>query len=205
MSRSKRWPQAASTIISAAAFTATRWTATGTSRISRKCSTIRRNSSHRISIASRSPVGKAFADTARDILDYVRPRHDRPEGGFYSAEDADSSFGHGNLSKPKARSTFGRKGNRASARRGRAADIQSRLWRRSDGNAPREGDPHGEFRARTRSSGACRRGRREDFQEERGGNRIGASTPAAKKLFDASRETSALRTSTTKSSPRGTA
>src|SRR6058998_4149540 len=31
-----------------------------------------------------------FAATARDILDYVRRDMTSPEGGFYSAEDADS-------------------------------------------------------------------------------------------------------------------
>ncbi|MFL6541124.1 MAG: thioredoxin domain-containing protein, partial [Chthoniobacterales bacterium] len=36
-----------------------------------------------------------FADVARDILDYVRRDMTSPEGGFYSAEDADSLFEHG--------------------------------------------------------------------------------------------------------------
>src|SRR5207237_5700103 len=33
-----------------------------------------------------------FAATARDILDYVRRDMTSPEGGFYSAEDADSTI-----------------------------------------------------------------------------------------------------------------
>src|SRR5437588_948860 len=36
-----------------------------------------------------------FEDVARDILDYVRRDMTSPEGGFYSAEDADSLFEHG--------------------------------------------------------------------------------------------------------------
>jgi uncharacterized protein YyaL (SSP411 family) len=36
-----------------------------------------------------------FQSVARDILDYVRRDMTSPEGGFYSAEDADSLFEHG--------------------------------------------------------------------------------------------------------------
>src|SRR6184192_315313 len=36
-----------------------------------------------------------FESVARDILDYVRRDMTSPEGGFYSAEDADSLFEHG--------------------------------------------------------------------------------------------------------------
>jgi hypothetical protein len=41
----------------------------------------------------RTPNSEQFADTARDILDYVLRDMTHPEGGFYSAEDADSE-GH---------------------------------------------------------------------------------------------------------------
>ncbi len=42
---------------------------------------------------SRSPRSEVFADTARDILDYVLRDMTHPDGGFFSAEDADSE-GH---------------------------------------------------------------------------------------------------------------
>jgi hypothetical protein len=41
----------------------------------------------------RNPKSEMFADTARDILDYVLRDMTHPDGGFYSAEDADSE-GH---------------------------------------------------------------------------------------------------------------
>ena len=39
---------------------------------------------------SRFPLSTTFAATARDILDYVLRDLTHPEGGFFSAEDADS-------------------------------------------------------------------------------------------------------------------
>ncbi len=38
--------------------------------------------------------GKFFADVARNVLDYVLRVMTSPEGGFYSAEDAESAFTH---------------------------------------------------------------------------------------------------------------
>src|SRR5213076_2952625 len=54
-----------------------------------------------------------FAATARDILDYVRRDMTSPQGGFYSAEDADSPIVAGAADRrhsklPKALFTFGR-------------------------------------------------------------------------------------------------
>ena len=54
--RCGRWRSAACAITSAAASTATRWTATGGCRISRRCSTTRRSSCWRISKRSRPPA-----------------------------------------------------------------------------------------------------------------------------------------------------
>ena len=50
-----------------------------------------------------------YADVARDIFTYVLRDLTHPEGGFYSAEDADSAADPGSTRKknPKARSTSG--------------------------------------------------------------------------------------------------
>ena len=52
-----------------------------------------RNSRSFISTRIWSAAKRAIADTARDILDYVLRDMTHPDGGFYSAEDADSE-GH---------------------------------------------------------------------------------------------------------------
>ncbi len=48
---------------------------------------------HLVSHADNTQHAALFSDTARDILDYVLRDMTHPEGGFYSAEDADSE-GH---------------------------------------------------------------------------------------------------------------
>ena len=98
---------------------------------------------------------RQFEAVARDILDYVRRDMTAKEGGFFSAEDADSPdrsrgsaiAGH-RKTKPKARSMSGRK---------RRSTTRSAMPRRfsifitackPDGNAPAGSDPHGEFRGK---------------------------------------------------------
>ena len=88
-SPSEKWRPAECTIIWAADFIVTRSIVTGTCRILKRCFTIRRNWPLPISRLFRSRATH-FAAVARDILDYVRSRHDSKEGGFFSAEDADS-------------------------------------------------------------------------------------------------------------------
>ena len=76
----------------------------------------------------------AFEKVARDVLDYVRRDMTAPEGGFYSAEDADSEVpgDSGHRPKPRARSMSGRKRklNPCSADR-RRCSIFTTAWRRT--------------------------------------------------------------------------
>ena len=63
--RCGRWRSAACAITSAAAFIATRWTRTGASRTSRRCSTTRRNSSSRISMRARRAARRSTPRSPR--------------------------------------------------------------------------------------------------------------------------------------------
>ena len=93
--RSTRWPRAASTTTSAAASPATRSTASGWCRTSRRCSTTRRCWS--ASTARRTPCSAptTTARSSRRRSEYVLRDLRHPDGGFYSAEDADSPDEHG--------------------------------------------------------------------------------------------------------------
>ena len=131
-----------------------------------------------------------FAATARDILDYVRRDMTSPEGGFYSAEDADSPV-------PVA-AVYDRRGSQLGAHRAplqKSAEGAFYVWTKEEiddalgedapifsfhygveenGNAPAGADPHGEFvgkniligrhsiaeTARFRSTGVRRSGQR---------------------------------------------
>ncbi len=86
-----------------------------------------------------------FEEVARDILDYVRRDMTAPEGGFFSAEDADSFFEHG---KPEhgegAFYTWSRK--ELDEGLGSAAEIFNFHYGvQADGNVPPAADPHAEF------------------------------------------------------------
>ena len=84
------WRPAAFTINSAAASRATPWMPNGSCRTSRKCSTTTRNWRSFISTPIWSAAKPRYAEVVRDILDYVLRDMTHPDGGFYSAEDADS-------------------------------------------------------------------------------------------------------------------
>ena len=94
---------------------------------------------------TREPV---FENVARDVLDYVRRDMTAPEGGFYSAEDADSEVAAGS----------GEPGQKAEGAFyvWTKAEIDQSLGEtpmifnyhygvEADGNAPAGADPHGEF------------------------------------------------------------
>ena len=148
---------------------------------------------------------KAFADTARGILDYVVRDMTSPEGGFYSAEDADSYIRAGFNEKAEgafyvwtAREIEEALGKARAAEFGYVYGVESR------GNTSGEGDPHGELRRQERPHPASyRRGSRQKVRGERGGNEK-APRRQPRKTLRASRQTSASAPATTKSSPRGT-
>ena len=90
----------------------------------------------------------AFAETARAILDYVRRDLTDPEGGFYSAQDADSLLAHG---KPEHAEGAFYVWTAAEIDAALGGDTdQSALFKRvygveSSGNAPQGSDPQGEL------------------------------------------------------------
>jgi uncharacterized protein len=89
-----------------------------------------------------------FADTARDIFDYVLRDMTSPEGGFYSAEDADSVVRAG--FKEKAEGAFYVWTEKEIlAELGEAEKEFAWVYGvESGGNTSRESDPHGEFRGK---------------------------------------------------------
>lgn len=90
-----------------------------------------------------------FADTARDILDYVLRDMTSPDGGFYSAEDADSYIRAG--FKEKAEGAFYVwTANEIETALGkeRAAAFDYVYGVEAKGNTSGEGDPHGELRGK---------------------------------------------------------
>ncbi len=93
-----------------------------------------------------------FAATARDILDYVRRDMTSPEGGFYSAEDADSPVVAGIRVSPgsSAKNAEGAfyvwTKQEIDDALGEDAPIFSFHYGvEENGNAPAGADPHGEF------------------------------------------------------------
>jgi uncharacterized protein YyaL (SSP411 family) len=81
---------------------------------------------------------------ARDILDYVLRDMTAPEGGFYSAEDADSHTGEGSESVEGAYYVWTlREVEEVLGADAAFAAIHFGLH--AEGNVPRERDPHGDF------------------------------------------------------------
>ena len=86
-----------------------------------------------------------FESVARDILDYVRRDMTSPEGGFYSAEDADSLFEHGKPEHGEGVFYVWTNAEIGEAL-GEAAEIFSFHYGvEENGNVLARSDPHGEF------------------------------------------------------------
>jgi hypothetical protein len=97
---------------------------------------------------SREPV---FENVARDLFDYVRRDMTAKDGGFFSAEDADSVVpvvaGIGDLGPRKAEGAFYVWDKKeVDPALGAAAEIFNFHYAvKAEGNVPAGGDPHGEF------------------------------------------------------------
>jgi len=91
---------------------------------------------------TREPV---FEEVAREILDYVRCDMTAKEGGFFSAEDADSVVPGSDGHKQEGAFYVWDK-DEVDAALGRAAEIFNFHYAvKAEGNVPSGGDPHGEF------------------------------------------------------------
>ncbi|MEA3211219.1 MAG: uncharacterized protein QOE70_4276 [Chthoniobacter sp.] len=87
-----------------------------------------------------------YSRTARDILDYVRRDLTDQEGGFYSAEDADSLVAHGQPEHREGAFYVWTKEEIGRALGEDAAKIFNRFYGvEADGNSPEGSDPHGEL------------------------------------------------------------
>jgi hypothetical protein len=89
-----------------------------------------------------------FESTARGILDYVRRDITSTEGGFYSAEDADSLFEHGKPEHGEGAFYLWKK-SELEAALGESAPLFNFHYGVDDnGNVATGSDPHGEFTGR---------------------------------------------------------
>jgi uncharacterized protein YyaL (SSP411 family) len=87
-----------------------------------------------------------FAEVARDGLDYVRRDLTSPEGGFYSAEDADSPLPGNPQENGEGAFYVWTLEEIEDALGGDAATLFNRFFGvEPEGNAPSGSDPHGEF------------------------------------------------------------
>ncbi len=89
----------------------------------------------------------AFEKVARDVLDYVHRDMTAPEGGFFSAEDADSEVSGNSGHKTKAEGAFyvWTKKEIDSALGESAELFAFHYGVEAEGNAPAGADPQGEF------------------------------------------------------------
>jgi hypothetical protein len=87
-----------------------------------------------------------YENVARDILDYARRDMTSPQGGCYSAEDADSLFVHGSPEHGEGAFYVWTKEEIDTALGDEDAEIFDRYYGVApDGNAPAGSDPQGEF------------------------------------------------------------
>jgi uncharacterized protein YyaL (SSP411 family) len=86
-----------------------------------------------------------FENVARDVLDYVRRDMTAPEGGFYSAEDADSIIEHGKPEHAEGAFYVWTKAEIEGVLGASAEIFNFHYGVEANGNAPEGADPHGEF------------------------------------------------------------
>ncbi len=86
-----------------------------------------------------------FEEIARDILEYVMRDMTAPEGGFYSAEDADSVIEHGQPAHAEGAFYVWAKAEIDAALGSDAEIFHAHYGVEPNGNAPAGSDPHGEF------------------------------------------------------------
>ncbi|PYL47212.1 MAG: thioredoxin domain-containing protein [Verrucomicrobia bacterium] len=94
-----------------------------------------------------------FAATARDVLDYIRRDMTSPEGGFYSAEDADSPVVAGNGDPGHGKTAEGAfyvwtKQEIDDALGDEAPTFSFHYGVEENGNIPAGADPHGDLRGK---------------------------------------------------------
>jgi uncharacterized protein YyaL (SSP411 family) len=92
---------------------------------------------------TREPI---FEETARDTLDYVRREMTAKQGGFFSAEDADSEVPASTEHKKAEGAFYVWDKREVDTALGSAAEVFNFHYAvKAEGNVPSGGDPHGEF------------------------------------------------------------
>ncbi len=86
-----------------------------------------------------------FESVARAVLDYVQRDMTAPEGGFFSAEDADSTIEHGRAEHAEGAFYVWTQAQVEEALGDDAALFNFHYGVEADGNAPAGSDPHHEF------------------------------------------------------------
>jgi uncharacterized protein YyaL (SSP411 family) len=128
---------------------------------------------------------RVWADVSRSTLDYVLRDLTSAEGGFYSAEDADSLVSQGSLDHAEGAFYVWTKAEILEALGEEKAAVFNAFYGvTADGNAPEGSDPHGELRGKniliqrfSVSEAAKQFGKTEEFLQQQ-------LTLSRKKLFE---------------------